>query len=61
MILDHINGINNDNRLENLRMLCPNCNIQQPTFAGRRNKKHYYCQKCNEETTRKRKYCDGCL
>ena len=23
--LDHINGINNDNRLENLRFLCPNC------------------------------------
>lgn len=25
-ILDHINGINNDHRLENLRILCPNCN-----------------------------------
>lgn len=35
MILDHINGINNDNRLENLRMICPNCNSQQKTFAGR--------------------------
>lgn len=35
MVLDHINGINNDNRLENLRMLCPNCNSQQETFAGR--------------------------
>lgn len=23
--LDHINGINNDHRLENLRFLCPNC------------------------------------
>ena len=35
LILDHINGINNDHRLENLRFLCPNCNAQQPTFAGR--------------------------
>lgn len=26
LIMDHINGINNDNRLENLRFLCPNCN-----------------------------------
>lgn len=26
LILDHINGIYNDNRLENLRILCPNCN-----------------------------------
>ena len=35
MILDHINGINNDYRLENLRLLCPNCNSQQDTFCGR--------------------------
>lgn len=34
MVLDHINGLRNDHRLENLRMLCPNCNSQQPTFAG---------------------------
>ncbi len=35
LILDHISGVFNDNRLENLRMLCPNCNAQQPTFGGR--------------------------
>jgi HNH endonuclease len=34
-ILDHRNGDNTDNRLENLRLLCPNCNSQQPTFAGK--------------------------
>jgi Zn finger protein HypA/HybF involved in hydrogenase expression len=33
--LDHINGINNDNRLENLRYLCPNCHSQTDTFRGR--------------------------
>lgn len=33
--LDHINGINNDNRLENLRILCPNCHSQTETYAGR--------------------------
>lgn len=37
--LDHINGINIDNRLENLRWLCPNCHSQTNTFCGRKNKK----------------------
>ena len=26
LILDHINGVNNDHRIENLRFMCPNCN-----------------------------------
>lgn len=33
--LDHINGDNRDNRLENLRLLCPNCHSQTSTFSGR--------------------------
>ena len=33
--LDHINGVKNENRLDNLRMLCPNCHSQTSTFAGR--------------------------
>jgi hypothetical protein len=32
--LDHINGINNDNTIENLRFLCPNCHSQTPTYGG---------------------------
>lgn len=32
LVLDHINGIPDDHRLENLRMLCPNCDSQQSTF-----------------------------
>jgi len=39
LILDHINGINNDNRLENLRFLCSNCDSQQPTYKNRRGSK----------------------
>jgi 5-methylcytosine-specific restriction endonuclease McrA len=38
LVLDHINGINNDHRLENLRLLCPNCNSQTSTFTSRNKK-----------------------
>ncbi len=33
LILDHINGISNDNRLENLRFVCPNCNATLKTYC----------------------------
>lgn len=39
MILDHINGVNDDHRLSNLRLVCPNCNSQLDTFAGKNKKK----------------------
>jgi len=33
--LDHINGINNDHRIENLRLLCPNCHALTSTYRGK--------------------------
>jgi hypothetical protein len=35
LILDHVNGVNNDNRLENLRFLCSNCDSIQDTYKNR--------------------------
>jgi len=35
LILDHINGINNDNRLINLRFVCSNCDSQLDTYKSR--------------------------
>jgi len=37
--LDHINGDHSDNRLENLRVLCPNCHSLKPTHRGRNRKR----------------------
>ncbi len=45
--LDHRNGIRNDHRLENLRMLCPNCHSQTPTFGTRNRKQRVRQQRMN--------------
>ncbi len=34
--LDHINGNRHDNRIQNLRVLCPNCHSLKPTHRGRK-------------------------
>jgi hypothetical protein len=35
LVLDHVNGVSRDNRPQNLRFLCPNCDSQLPTRGGR--------------------------
>ena len=44
MHLDHINGKKNDHRLENLRMLCPNCHSQTETYGGRNKRRNRLLQ-----------------
>ena len=55
LILDHKNGVRNDNRLGNLRILCPNCNAALETHCGKQAKNK--CAGCPNLKSLKRKYC----
>lgn len=57
--LDHIDGDANNNQIENLRWLCPNCHSQTPTFCGRRLRKVYLC-KCGNSITKGSVSCMQC-
>ena len=39
LTLDHINGNNTDDRIENLRWICPNCDRQLDTFGSKNKRK----------------------
>lgn len=63
--LDHVNGISNDNRLENLRFLCPNCHSQTKTHAGKNqkvkaSKERKRCE-CGKPIRNKSKKCKNCF
>lgn len=57
LILDHINGINDDHRLVNLRIVCPNCNATLPTHSGKNVGNSKYKNIINGNVIKK--YC-GC-
>jgi len=72
--LDHINGNNSDDRIENLRWLCPNCHSQTDTFCGKQSKKSHatkegvqikeqvtkHCISCGKPISKTATYCPEC-
>lgn len=62
--LDHINGDNADNRLDNLRFLCPNCHSLTDNYCGKKLRNvlraNHRCVDCNTEIHAKATRCRSC-
>lgn len=60
--LHHIDGNNQNNNLENLQILCPNCHSQTENYCGSANvnKTKYYCKDCGKEINKGSVYCTIC-
>ncbi|MEX1141231.1 MAG: hypothetical protein WD993_05200 [Thermoleophilaceae bacterium] len=60
LILDHTNGVRDDHRLENLRIVCPNCAATLSTHCGRNVPRERECRRCGtsfEPLAGDRHYC----
>jgi endogenous inhibitor of DNA gyrase (YacG/DUF329 family) len=51
LVLDHVDGDSTNNRRDNLRMVCPNCDSQLPTFKAR--------NRGNGRAWRRQRYAEG--
>lgn len=62
--VDHINGDPSDNRIENLRFLCPNCHSQTDTYAGKNSKigraEVNACNECETPIDKRASHCKSC-
>ena len=59
--VDHISGDRYDNRIENLRFLCPNCHSQTPTHSGKDRRQQYHCPKCGRSYAGYGTTCRKCI
>jgi hypothetical protein len=65
LILDHVNGVGDDNRLENLQIVCPNCAATLSTHCGRNKPQtpvERECDRCGRRFVRRRReqrYCSA--
>ena len=60
LVLDHINGVSDDHRIENLRVVCPNCAATLETHCGRNLPRERVCPSCQrtfEPRTMLTRYC----
>lgn len=62
--LHHINGNSQDNRIDNIQLLCPNCHSQTENFGGKNIKiksEIHYCSICGEKLKTKNSHlCINC-
>lgn len=62
LVLDHINGVSDDHRLENLRIVCANCAATLDTHCGRNTPRLRTCPVCGETfapTNVRHRYCSS--